>query len=426
MSFRQDWNEFWFKPRPSGPLGLYRVLFGLLVLSWCALLAPDLFTWYSERGVMPLKALHAFNPGSYPYELDLLRHVTDPRAIVALFAVLSVAALFLTIGFCTRTSTIVTWVLLLTFQHRNEIILNSGDIFMRIMCFYLMFAPAGASCSVDRLIRIWRGKESAGDPPLITPWAQRLIQVQISIVYLATVLGKATGPFWQNGTAVYYPLHMKEMQRFWLPFLGSTSGDTFHMVLLNLLTYGTMAVELSMATLIWVPRLRGYVLAAGTALHVGIEYMMNIPLFSALMITSYVNFVPNAWIERFVAFWTRVLWRSEVTIRYAERGSLPALIAVLSRTDCLHLAAFAPLVKSKGDDPDKLIEVEDRRGRVRSGFAGLRWAMWRMPGLWLKALLCCLPGMVKVGDWWLRRWASDTASRPVAAVQEVPVSVRTS
>lgn len=426
MNLRRDWNEFWFAPRPSGPLGLFRLILGALAFVWGVLIAPDLFTWYTQRGVMPLAAMRIFDGQAYHYSLDVLAHVTNPAIVVAVFVLYMIAAFCLTLGFCSRTSTIVLWVLLTSFEHRDEIILNSGDIFLRLMLFYMMFAPSGASCSLDRLIRIWRGKEPAGDPPPVVPWAQRLMQVQISIVYLSTFLGKAQGMDWQDGTAIYYPLHMAELERFWVPFVGAHATiNTFSLYLINILTYGALATELSMATLVWVPRLRGYVLGAGTLLHLGIEYALNIPLFSFLMISSYLTFVPNSWIARWVAFWSSLFPASRITLRYASVGAMPSLIAVLSRTDAFHMVEFEPVARTRGgargDDP--LIEVVDTYGRTATGFAAVRKACWRMPALWLKALLCCLPGMMGVGERWLARVAASQARRQSVAVQDVPVSL---
>lgn len=425
MRIREDWNEFWFGPKSAGPLGLYRIILGLLVLFWCVLIAPDLYTWYSERGVMPLAAMRTFDGAAYPWAIDLLAYVANTHILVAVFVLLVLAAWCMTAGFFTRTSTIIVWVLITSFEHRDEIILNSGDIFLRLMLFYMMFAPAGAACSVDRLIRIWRGKEAPGDPPLIVPWAQRLIQLQICIVYLSTFLGKVQGSFWQDGTAIYYPLHMAEMERFWVPFVGAgASIGTFGMYLLNILTYGALATEMSMATLVWVPRLRGYVLAAATLLHLGIEYALNIPLFSFLMISSYLNFVPNHWIAGWVRAISASFARKRLTLRYAPVGSLPTLIAVLARLDAFRLVAFEPMGRSKNRVGDPLIEVIDRHGKVETGFAGLRRAFWRMPGLWPKTLVFgYLPGVAKLGDQWLARLVQSEPRQPVVALQDAPATI---
>lgn len=291
MKSLQAWNEFWFAPRSTAPLGLFRLVLGCLLILWGLLVAPDLHTWFAERGVLPLSALRLLNSDTLP-RLDVLADVANPMALVAIFSLYMLAVIGVAAGFYTRISTLLAFVLLISFHHRNPIILNSGDTFMGLMLLYLVFSPAGACYSVDRLLRVRRGTEQAGPPPRLPAWAQRLIQIQISIVYLDTFLGKVQGQHWLDGTAVYYPLHVAELTRFPLPCLGDSP------IAINLLTYGTLAIELAMGTLVWVPRLRGYVLLAATLLHLGIEYAMNIPLFSFLMIASYINFLPGDWLER--------------------------------------------------------------------------------------------------------------------------------
>ena len=69
-----------------------------------------------------------------------------------------------------------------------------------------------------------------------------------------------------------------------------------------LMTYGTLTIELSLGLLIWVPRLRLYVLAAGVFLHLGIEYAMNIPLFAFLMMASYLSFLTPQDLKNFSAW----------------------------------------------------------------------------------------------------------------------------
>jgi hypothetical protein len=67
-----------------------------------------------------------------------------------------------------------------------------------------------------------------------------------------------------------------------------------------------LAVELAMATLVWVPRLRGLLLLLAVGLHLGIEYAMNIPLFSFLMIASYITFLPSVRLAPVALFTSRV------------------------------------------------------------------------------------------------------------------------
>ena len=72
-----------------------------------------------------------------------------------------------------------------------------------------LLSSAGAACSLDRLWRIFKGREN-DEPPHTAPWAQRLMQLQVAIVYLGASLSKTGGEKWVNGTAAYYPLHLPE------------------------------------------------------------------------------------------------------------------------------------------------------------------------------------------------------------------------
>jgi hypothetical protein len=56
-----------------------------------------------------------------------------------------------------------------------------------------MFAPAGAAYSVDRWLHRRRGKEGPEVAPR-SPWAPRMIQIEVSLVYLITFWNKSLAP----------------------------------------------------------------------------------------------------------------------------------------------------------------------------------------------------------------------------------------
>ncbi len=66
------------------------------------------------------------------------------------------------------------------------------------------------------------------------------------MVYLFTVWAKARGERWFGGTAVSESLRVDDLMRFGLP-----DALTDSVLLANLLTFGTLAVELALALLIW-------------------------------------------------------------------------------------------------------------------------------------------------------------------------------
>ncbi len=287
---RRDLNQFFFGLRPAAPLGLFRCCFGIIVVSWALLLIPDFRVWYTERGLFTLGMMQRYNGDRYGLNLLADFHVTDARVSGLFFAALICSAIMVAIGYKTRPASIVMWLLLTSFQHRDMIMLNGGDTLQRNLAFLLMFADSGKAISVDRLIRIARGREQASDIPLVEMWPQRLMQLQLSALYITTALSKMEGPEWQTGIALYYPLHLLDLHRFTLFGLQNAA------IFLVPATYATLFSEFCMGTFIWSRRLRPYVMVLGAGLHLGIEYAMVVPLFSYTMLSCYLNFVYNEWL----------------------------------------------------------------------------------------------------------------------------------
>ena len=57
-------------------------------------------------------------------------------------------------------------------------------------------------------------------------------------------------------------------------------------------TYGTLAVELSLGTLVWIDEFRYPVLLAGVVLHLALELFLNLQLFGWIMMVSYLEPIP--------------------------------------------------------------------------------------------------------------------------------------
>jgi hypothetical protein len=249
-----------------------------------------------DRGVVSPETARRLLRGPGLNLLDVLP--PGDGSLVALFAVTMAAAVGVTIGCFTRTSAVVLFLGLVSLQHRDTLILNGGDQVMRLAGFFLILSPAGAALSVDRLRRVRRGLEAAGPPPWVAPWAQRLIQLQLAAVYLMSTIAKLQGVSWRNGTAVYIASRLDDFWRLPVPYVFE------HLWTIQLATWGTIVVEGALALLVWLPPCRYPALLGGVALHAGIEWAMNIPLFSARMVTAYVLFVRPDHLDRAMA-WVR-------------------------------------------------------------------------------------------------------------------------
>jgi hypothetical protein len=283
---RAGWNTFWFRPEPTSTIAVVRIVFGFVAILWTLSQLPTLLTFYGPAGVLP--AVPPLGPGAW----TLLSVSTSAPVVIGLWAVTLLGAIGVMIGFRTRLATILLFVGVLSFERRDPYILNAGDVLLRTLAFYLVFSPAGAALSVDR----WRhAREQFWEFPLRAPWALRLMQIQLSVIYFATLWGKLQGDRWRDGTAVSYALRIDDIHRFATPgFL------TDSVVLSEILTFGTLLLELALAILVWNRTLRPWVLALGVSLHVSIAFSIMVGFFTMLMLTLYLAFIPPETARRLI------------------------------------------------------------------------------------------------------------------------------
>ncbi len=278
------WNRFFYQPIPATSLGLFRIAFASVMLVTVTFIAIDASIWYGEDGVLPLAYAAKTLDGTRWNILALLPQTEG--MLRCFFGVFFMAIVALLIGFQTRLASILVWACLVSMHHRDVYLLNSGDHLMRTLTFFLMFAPADRAFSVDRLLRLRRGQESPGMATIV-PWPQRLLQIQVCVMYFSAVLWKLEGTQWIDGTAAHYILHLDEFKRFPVPDFAHTLWFS------RLATWSSLAVEAAFPFLIWIRPLRGVMLIAGVLLHLGLEYTMNIPFFQWVVLSSYFLFLDD-------------------------------------------------------------------------------------------------------------------------------------
>lgn len=280
------WERFWFAPEPTSTLALVRIAAGLVAFAWGLSLWPDLFDLYAADGVLPSQ------PGGGAGSWGPLGILGGDTALVCFYAALLLGSMALALGLFTRLAALVVFLALLAFARRNPFVLNDGDALLRLLVLYLTLAPAGASLSLDRLRR---APESFWQFPARAPWALRLIQLQLCAVYLSTLVQRLRGDYWTDGTAVAYVLRLEELQR--LP-VSAVARDS--LALAHVATFGTLAIELALALLVWNHRMRPWVLGLGVGLHLSIEYSLRVGFFSFAVLACYLAFVQphtaRAWI----------------------------------------------------------------------------------------------------------------------------------
>ncbi len=294
------WNRFWFEPVSTAPLAVFRIVFGLILFLWTLSLLPELSPFFTKGGILPQQAHYTGGAwglfGSFPSE----------TAVVIVWTLLLVASIALFLGVFSQLAAAVAFVAVLSFERRNPWVFNSGDDLIRLLCFYLIFAPASASLSLRTFAR---NRGEFWSFPVRAAWPMRLMQLQFSAVYLFAVWDKTRGTTWNNGTAVSIALRITDIQRFPVP------GFVTHSLLIsNLLSFGTLAIELSLAVLVWNRTLRPYVLLAGLSLHLGIEYAIRVGFFGLSILSMYLLWVPPERMEAVLLALRRRLSRPQAAV----------------------------------------------------------------------------------------------------------------
>jgi hypothetical protein len=276
-------DRYFFEPISTLPMAFYRIVFGVTVLADGLLMVEFLPEFFGSHGVLSEQSAARLAPGIRVNLVPLLP--SGDVWLFLFFAAYLLAAVCLTIGLSTRTAATAVWLGLVSLHHRNPLILNSGDTFLRIAAFWLIFSPAGRALSIDS----WRAGAAV---PTAEPWAQRMIQIQVSTLYATTVWLKLSGADWIDGTAVYWVTRLPEFARFPVPYIFD------HMWTIRALTWGTLVVELALASLVWVRRFRPWVLLAGVLFHLAIEWSMVLAMMQWVLIGAYAVFLEKEQVLR--------------------------------------------------------------------------------------------------------------------------------
>jgi hypothetical protein len=304
----RSWNRFLFAPVSARPLGLFRVVYGALMVMYLLLMTVEFDLWYTDQGL--LQGSEARDAASVIWNgqiehlrISALHFVHDPISPRIVHAVALAAAVGLMVGWRTRTMGIVFWLAMLTLYHRNPSSNGGPDAMPMIVAFYVMLCPCGRAYSLDALREARRRGTEA--EPLIVPWALRLFQMQMALVYFQSCVIKCDGATWMDGTATHYVLFNREFGFFNLEWLGA------YPILVNAMTHVALLAEFVLAFWLWFRPTRRWAILAGIVLHGGIRPVLNIPGFGELMCATYLVFLdpdetmavvravdPRAWLAR--------------------------------------------------------------------------------------------------------------------------------
>ncbi|MFI6404601.1 HTTM domain-containing protein [Streptomyces sp. NPDC050548] len=272
------------------------------------------------------------------------------------YALAVLASVLLLLGWRTRTTSVLFMVGVLSLQNRSVFMGDGGDNVLHLMSLYLVFTRCGQVWSLDarRAARARGGRitdrlgpvlwvalgavlvavTSAGrfDSDWFVPallwcvwlaqalwWAvgryaksyepRVLLDVVANVIHNGALLVIATeacliyatagwykiqGSRWQDGTAVYYPLHLDYFSPW--PGLADVLSSSGTMVML--VTYGTVIVQVAFPFTLFNRRVKNVLLALMMTEHAVIAVLLGLPFFSLAMIATDAVFLPTSFLRR--------------------------------------------------------------------------------------------------------------------------------
>ena len=271
------WCAFWFTPEPAYTLGLVRMAFGVLSVAWAITALPDVRGVFSKGGAVP-----QYLPRDYQW--SVFHAWPGDTALLIGWGLLLLSAIALTLGWHARVAAILVFVLLYSFLRRGAYIYNTGDSLMVIIALFLAFSSCGAALSLDQR----RRSGSFWSAMTLAPWPIRLLQVQLTLIYVFAAQTKLAEPSWVNGSSLFYAWHTEGR---WV-LLRVPEWLSTNAVLVNAATWAAVITEIAIALLVWNRRCRPWVLAIGVLLHLAMMLTLSIGYFSFAVYVVYLAFVP--------------------------------------------------------------------------------------------------------------------------------------
>ncbi|MFD5795490.1 HTTM domain-containing protein [Streptomyces diastatochromogenes] len=137
-----------------------------------------------------------------------------------------------------------------------------------------------------------------------------VIMAEACLIYATAGWYKIQGSRWQDGTAVYYPLHLDYFSP-WpaLADLMSSSGT-----IMMIVTYGTVMVQVAFPFTLFNRRVKNVLLVLMMTEHAVIAVVLGLPFFSLAMITADAVFLPTSFLLLLGG------WAARAWVRLARRG----------------------------------------------------------------------------------------------------------
>lgn len=288
--FFQKLNDFLFKNAPYEQLGLTRIIMcgTLLFLACSRQLNMD---QYGLESIIPRDKALLIYPEFYR---PAFQYFFWPDAWASLVHVVLILLLLVaTLGLSNRILMLVTWVIAQGFINRNYSMLFGADLIGTLFLFYLSFTNCHEKYSVKSFFV--RNKKNTPDENSFSFQVSsvffRLMQFQLSVIYMYTGFEKLKGSTWWDGTALWTVFANPQFISYDFIFLRNFP------IFFTIGTFITLLFEVYFPAMMLIKTGRYIYLCLGVLFHLMIGVLLSLMPFSLIMISVYPLFLDKKDIE---------------------------------------------------------------------------------------------------------------------------------
>ncbi len=256
--------------------------------------SSSLISHYTDWGVLPRSEL--FRLWNEPAFISVYNLNASAIFTGTMFIVAGIFAVMLIVGWRSKLASIVSFILLISLHNRNPLVLQGGDVALRVIMFWMMFLPLGKRMSWDIMVgkvKYAHKNEDYFDIPGVA------YIVQFFLIWTFSGFLKVGLPWTETYTAVGMALSLDTF---------TTSIGRWLRNFPAMLSYLTM-ITLAIERFTWITflspvksgwfRLLGLVLLNG--LVIGFNLSFRLGLFGMIMVSISLGLLPRV-------FWDKIIF----------------------------------------------------------------------------------------------------------------------
>lgn len=183
-------------------LAVFRIAVATLIVADLFSRARNFSFYYTDDGVVPQSVAESYTASE---AVSVYFFTSDPTLIAGLFVLQGVIALQLLVGYKTRLATVLSFLLVVSLDHHNPLVLSYADTLFRLLLFWSIFLPLGERWSIDAV------HATRAPRPQIASVASALILSQMVYMYVVNGHHKTKNQLWTSGEAAPLVFGIDEM-----------------------------------------------------------------------------------------------------------------------------------------------------------------------------------------------------------------------